>query len=181
IGFGAESLLHRRKGFHFLLEALKRLRNTHAVLGLTFGNGVVPVDQGLPEIRSIGFISNPERQATVYSASDIFVMPSLEDNLPQTGVEALACGTPVIAFDTGGIPDYVKPMETGLLARLADTEDLTARISWLADRPEQRTRMGEEGRKLIVREFHHETQAAKYIDLYRRLLKGQDSRSIQAA
>jgi len=76
-------------------------------------------------------------------------MPSLEDNLPQTGVEAMACGTPVVAFDTGGVPDYVKPMQTGLLAEVGNDVDLAEKIGWLADHRDERHRMSENARALI--------------------------------
>jgi glycosyltransferase involved in cell wall biosynthesis len=101
---------------------------------------------------------------------DFFVMPSLEDNLPQTGIEAMACGLPVVAFDTGGIPDYVQPLETGLLARVGDASALSEQINWLADRPADRVRMGRNARSFVAREFAAHVQANRYIELYESLI-----------
>ena len=86
--------------------------------GLIFGRGDIetPVP-GLTDLLQLGYIADAERQSLVYSAADIVVVPSLEDNLPNVGLKAMACGTPVVGFDIGGSPDFVRPGETGLLAR----------------------------------------------------------------
>ena len=114
IAFGAESLENHRKGFHLLLEALKGL--PLPTIALAFGGGSVAPRAGNCEIMEQGFLSDAETQSTVYSAADLFIMPSLEENLGWTSLEALACGTPVVAFDAGGtsdmVRDGVKPMST---------------------------------------------------------------------
>ena len=182
IGFGAESIENRRKGFRELLHTLTQLSTHHPVIGLAFGGGQID-DRvpGLPEIMHTGFVSDPNQQTAVYSASDILALPSLQDNLPQTGVEAMACGTPVVAFDTGGISDYVKPQQTGLLATAGDVTDLARKLSWVIDHPSARSQMGLNARELIVREFNHDTQAAKYRALYERLLRPQEMLRQRAA
>jgi len=67
----------------------------------------------------------------LYSAADAMVIPSRQDNLPNTGVEAHACATPVMAFNTGGLPDIVEHQRTGYLAKAFDTEDLAHGIAWV--------------------------------------------------
>ena len=182
IGFGAESLENHRKGFQELLKALPQLATTQCVTGLAFGVGTIDESlPGIPDIVTTGYVNDPKKQALIYSAADIFVMPSLEDNLPQTGLEALACGTPVVAFETGGVPDYVHHHKTGLLAKTGDTTHLAHQIDYLADRPQERRRMAENGRALVINEFHHRHQAAKYISLYRNLLAAKFNNSLHAA
>lgn len=173
IAFGAESLTNHRKGFALLLEALARLPADQEVWGLAFGGGKLPESrERLPRIRHLGFVTTPAEQSLAYSAADVFALPSLEENLAQTGVEALACGTPVVAFRTGGLPDYVFPGETGLLAEVGDAEDLARQITWLLQRPEDRQRMGQAGRALIEREYAAIVVARHHRHLYESLLEG---------
>jgi glycosyltransferase involved in cell wall biosynthesis len=182
IGFGADSMTTRRKGARELLEALASLYTTQPIVGLAFGTGPLACgDRRLPEIRQVGFLRDPQLQAAIYSAMDFLVMPSLEDNLPQIGIEAMACGVPVVAFETGGIPDYVRPPETGLLAPVGDAQQLASRIAWLAERRFERNRMGKNARALIVREFAAEKQARRYMELYAELMEQQSRRGRRAA
>jgi glycosyltransferase involved in cell wall biosynthesis len=102
----------------------------------------------------------------VYSASDFFVMPSLGENMPQTVVEAMACGIPTVAFSVGGIPEIVQPGKTGLLATLQDCEGLSQQIQWMIDHPLERKAMGSRSRKLVCDEFDLDRQTEKYLRLY---------------
>jgi glycosyltransferase involved in cell wall biosynthesis len=170
VAFGAEAVDNVRKGVRPLLRAMARLRSSPRVMGVFFGRGTVPViDEALPELRSVGFIGDAEEQAALYSAADLLVLPSLEDNLPQTGLEAMACATPVVGFDVGGIPDFVRHGETGLLANVPDVADLARQIQRLVDSPDERRAMGRQARRLIEREFCQENTAAQYLRLYQRL------------
>jgi glycosyltransferase involved in cell wall biosynthesis len=172
VGFGAASVADRRKGLRLLLAALNRIPNRRRLIGLVFGRGTIPsAERHLPQLTSVGYVDNPASQATVYSAADLLVVPSREELFGLTGLEALACGTPVVAFDCGGIPDYVRPMENGLLARPDDSTDLARQIEWLIDHPDARHRMGQRGRSMVVRQFDVRQQAARHIELYETLLK----------
>ena len=184
VGFGADRLDCIRKGGCQLVMALKRLPRSPSILCITFGGGNLPSDDELPMIKSLGYMHDLGRLALAYSAMDLFVMPSLEDNLPQTGLEAMACGTPVVAFRTGGVPEYVRPFETGLLATVGDAAELSACIEWLVTRPEQMHRMGQEARRMIEREYSLHRQADAYVELYRCLLEERRAgveRSLSAA
>lgn len=171
IAFGAESLENRRKGFHLLLEALERL--SIPTVGLAFGGGEIAAKAGLSEICPQGFIRDAQQQAIVYSAADVFIMPSLEEAFGLTALEAMACGTPVVGFDAGGVPDMVRDGETGRLAQVGDVEDLAAKIEWLVQHAEDRKRMGVRAREVVLTDFHEEKQTAKYIDLYQRIIAEQ--------
>jgi glycosyltransferase involved in cell wall biosynthesis len=150
---------------------LGRVQSATPFIGLVFGGSNFPEGfSNLPEIRRLGFVRCPSDQAVAYSAMNMLVLPSLDDNLPQSGLEAMACGTPVVAFATGGIPDYVRHGETGLLARTGDEEELAAGIKWLVERPDAAIRMGCAAREMTIRDFGLENQARAYLDLYRQLL-----------
>jgi glycosyltransferase involved in cell wall biosynthesis len=171
IGFGADSLNIRRKGMTELIHALRPLTDREDLLILIFGSGEFPETESLPRIHHVGRIAREENLAKVYAAMDLFVLPSLEDNSPQTGLEALSCGIPVVGFNSGGISDYVLHEETGLLARPADSTDLSRNIERLVDAPpEKRRAMSVNGRQLILQRFEQEQQTQAYIDLYEELL-----------
>ncbi|MCH2178483.1 MAG: glycosyltransferase [Mariniblastus sp.] len=176
VGFGAEDINNERKGFHHLLPALEQLAPNEAIECLVFGSGQIPVGSNqLPSIHHFGYIDSLEKQTLFYSACDIVVVPSREDNQPQIGLEAMACGTPVIGFDAGGIPEYVLPEVTGLLAELGNETDLANKIAWLAEQPMLRRTMGDQARKMMEAEFDIRTQTEKYLQLYTNLLSHKTS------
>ena len=171
IAFGADWMEAPRKGLHDFVEALKRLDNRDRLQVVLFGKGSAPRPATeLPRLRHVGYVTDTALQAQLYSAADVFVVPSLEDNLPLTGLEAMACGTPVVGFASGGVPDFVRPQQTGLLAEAGNPGDLARQINWLVQHPQDGRRMGHNAREVIEREFAQEIQVAKYTDLYRQLL-----------
>lgn len=176
VAFGAEDLDNRRKGMPFLWDALDQLETSFPVDALFFGRGKPSkTPSGIRKMHPLGFLSDPHQQRLVYSAADVFVMPSLEDNQPQMGLESMACGTPVVAFDTGGIPEYVLPNETGELAKVGDAKSLSIAIAdMLADEP-KRLRLGKQSRKHIEANFTLALQADNYRKLYEELLGNSSS------
>ena len=87
-------------------------------------------------VTAIDTVKDDHLLAIVYSAADLFVHPALADNLPNGVLESLACGTPAVAFDVGGVGEAVRPMETGYLARYKDAGDLAEGIKCLLDDPD---------------------------------------------
>lgn len=174
LGFGADSLVNRRKGLLELLAALERVRSTAPLVVLVFGGGELPSPlRGGLRMESVGYIREPEKLAHVFSAMDLFALPSLEDNLPQAGLESLACGTPVVAFAAGGIPEFVVPGETGLLAKSGDVDGLASRIQWCLDHPTNLLPMRGSARRLAEVRFQDWGEASRYTQLYRDLLAGR--------
>jgi len=130
IVFGADSLANERKGGHILRESLHKLRDLGAadnVEALFFGASGLNV--GIPS-RNMGYVSDPDWLALIYAAADVFAFPSLEDNAPQTVVEAMLSGTPVVSFPIGNVPELVRHRETGYIARYADVDDFTTGLNW---------------------------------------------------
>ncbi|HEY1096361.1 MAG TPA: glycosyltransferase [Alphaproteobacteria bacterium] len=123
------------KGYHELTEAIAKLKDyisTDEHVICIFGHTFNPVSQlhGFPVIYT-GHIDDDQKLSEIYSAADIMVVPSLIDNAPQTVTESLACGTPVVAFRTCGLPDYITHEKTGYLAQAFDTDDLARGIAYL--------------------------------------------------
>ena len=108
--------------------------------------------------------------ATIYSAADLMVVPSRQDNLPNTAVEAHACGTPVAAFNIGGLPDIVEHQQTGWLAPAFDTENLAQGIIWVLSEQMRLAALGLAGRKTAVERYHPSLIAAQYAALYQAVL-----------
>ncbi len=166
--FGAVGALENsRKGYAELKEALERLpeevrRNS---TGVVFGSADTPVIAGM-ETRSMGVIRDEVKLALVYSACDISVTPSLEDNSPNTILEAMACGLPVVAFGVGGIPELVRDERTGLVARSGDREALSHAILRLLSDATLRNTLGAKARRLAEEQFADHKQAAAYRALY---------------
>ena len=176
--FGAENAEERRKGFQELVAAIGHCRENESfrtladqgkVRVICFGRADAALATlGLPTV-SLGYLTSDEQIARVYAAADIFVLPSLEDNLPNTMLEAMSCATPVIAFDVGGMPDLVTDGKTGLLVPPGDVRALGAAIASLVANPELRADMGRNCRALVTGQYDLKHQARNYLELYRDL------------
>ncbi|MDE0863628.1 MAG: glycosyltransferase [Rubripirellula sp.] len=169
IAFGADSVTNARKGFRFLEDIWPRIDAANT-MGVMFGGGRMAKLNATAEIRHFGYIRDAHLQRSLYSAADVFALPSLEDNLPQTGLESMACGTPVVAFDTGGIPDYVLPGRTGMLAKLGCADSLFENIHWILDHDTERLTMGSKARRLIETNFSQQVEVNQYRDLFASIL-----------
>jgi glycosyltransferase involved in cell wall biosynthesis len=108
--------------------------------------------------------------ALVYAAADIFVAPSIEDNLPNTVMEALACATPSVAFKIGGMPDMIEHQENGYLAKPFEVEDLARVINWVLEDTERYNQLCIRARQKVEQQFTLELQAEKYLELYSDIL-----------
>jgi len=168
--FGAQTLTDRRKGFSELIEALKQVKvhGDKRLCLVSFGrsakNALSSVN--IPTI-DLGEISNDKRLAEVYAAADLFVVPSLEDNYPNTIVESLACGTPVVGFAAGGISDLVDGTRTGLLAKpVGDVGELADAISAGIDRFAGNDAARDACREAVEQTHDPMNIAAKMLDLY---------------
>lgn len=187
--FGAIDGSEKRKGFFELVNAIKFCLNEDVFQKLLHDDKIRLICFGRPshELESIGIpfvtlghLDSDEKIRRAYSAADIFLLPSLEDNLPNTILESMSCGTPVVAFDVGGLPDMVTNGVTGQLVPLSDTRKMGETIIDLIQKPDLRKSMGKEGRKIAEKEYSLSVQAGRYSDLYKDLRPGNKSTS-QAA
>ncbi|WP_228694336.1 glycosyltransferase [Lunatimonas sp.] len=135
ICFGANKVHSPYKGWMYLKEAVSRLaeRVEGSKIGvLIFGSvATEEIMQSIPfPTKFMGFIRDDYTTNLVYNASDVFLAPSLADNLPTTIIESLCCGTPVVGFDTGGIPEMISHGKNGYVANYKDAEDFSKGIEY---------------------------------------------------
>ncbi len=163
--FAAADLHERRKGLHLLEEALRRMDDPPLLL--VAGNGHV---EGGVETRSLGTVSNEQVLADAYRASDVFAVPTLADVLAQTAQESIACGTPCVSFDRGGVTEVVRHLDTGWQARFGDVDELAGGLVELLRDDALLARLSSRCREVAEDEFTVERQVRRYADLYEGLV-----------
>ena len=164
IAFGAMAIDSPYKGWAYLKNSLDVLFNSGYInfIILIFGSGTNPeIADAIPyETKFIGFVDNEYATSVIYNAADVFVTPSLADNLPYTILESLSCGTPVVAFDVGGIPELINHKSNGYLAKYKDANDLASGIEYCINE------------KVIgyrLKEFDHNSMIEKHLNLINRV------------
>jgi len=152
--------MDERKGGHILARALAEvvIPRFPDVIVLAVGGGMIP---NLPNIRPIGYVS-PENVTRYYSAANVFVAPSLADNLPYTVLEAMACEVPVVASRVGGIPEEVEDSVTGRLVTPGSWQELGAALVTMLENPEDAAAMGRAGRRRTEEFFELSDFVSRY-------------------
>lgn len=172
--FGAMSASDRRKGFYLLEQALQSLSESgwadRADL-VVFGASEPPnpTDFGF-KTHYLGKFADEISLALIYAAADVFVAPSLQDNLPNTVMEAIACATPCVAFKIGGMSDMIEHQQNGYLAEPFKIEDLARGIAWVLEDGERHQKLCDRARQKTEQEFTQEIQARHYLSLFNDLL-----------
>jgi glycosyltransferase involved in cell wall biosynthesis len=171
VAFGAAD--DQRKGFDLLANALPHL----GLEVLSFELVVVgqmaprkPPDLGFP-VRYLGHLHDDISLRLIYSAADGVAIPSRCENLPNIGLEANACGTPVVAFDVGGLPELVQHQKTGYLAKAFDLVDLATGIRWVIEDPKRNATLGIAARKRAVEKWSYAVVADAYKGVYEQAVR----------
>lgn len=165
--FLAAEISDTRKGLAHLIQAFKHISNIENTQIVCVGN--VDDEQKIDGIDYLGSIKDKAQMAIIYSSANVFAAPSLADNLPNTILESMACGTPVVAYDVGGISDAVKHMKTGILVKSGQIEDLARGIEFLINNEKCAFEMGRNARKMIEENFTIDLQARRFLELYNNL------------
>ncbi len=169
--FVAQRVSSGNKGAAYLIEACKLLSERHpdiaANMGIVMlgGSGIELAGQFAIPAYPLGYVSDTERIVAAYRAADLFVMPSLSENLPNTIMEAMACGVPCVGFNTGGIPEMIDHRRNGYVAAYKDAADLAAGIRWaLADADAEE--LGRNAVHKVSVSYSQQSVAIKYIEVY---------------
>lgn len=162
--FVADSVSIKRKGFDYLLRAMPLIANKDVHFCSVGKNSC---SEFIDNSTSLGPIMDERLMSVAYSAADVFVIPSLMDNLPNTVIESLCCGTPVIGFPTGGICDMVDDGKNGLLCTEISVSSLADNINkFVSIYSFDRIKISEDAHKT----YNQDIPALNYIKLYEKIL-----------
>lgn len=164
----AHTLTERRKGGEILSEAIQHTSSRPLIL-ITLGHGRLDMRSNTIHVQSLGYIDHERTKVLAYSAADVLVHPAPVDNLPNTVMEAIACGTPVVAFAAGGTPDIIRPGQTGWLADNISPVALARTIDQAIAGLNQGLDLQASCRAVAEAEYSINLQAQRYSELFRSL------------
>lgn len=173
--FGAiEATSDRNKGFHLLQPALQELskftwKDDLEVVIFGASQPENPPDLGF-KTHYLGHLHDAISLATVYSAADVMLVPSLQESFGQTASESFACGTPVVAFNSTGLKDIVDHQQNGYLAKPYEVEDFAKGITWVLENEQRLQKLSFYAREKAEQEFTLELQARRYSALFQEIL-----------
>ncbi len=174
--FVSQKLSDARKGATLLIKAINKIRTYHPrtassiVVALMGSHSAELMSRIHFPCVELGYIAGDERLAKVYSAADLFVLPSTEDNLPNTIMEAMACGVPCVGFDVGGIPEMIDHKKNGYVVPVGNTADFADGIRWIL-KNEEDVPLSENAVEKVKRVYSGDVVTRRYTDLYRSMLE----------
>ena len=177
--FGSVKITDKRKGIDYFIESCKILAEKHPELISNLGVAVYGKESEqlkslVPfQVYALDYISNEKELVNVYNAVDLFVTPSLEENLPNTIMEAMACGIPCVGFNVGGIPEMIDHLHNGYVADYKSAEDFANGIHWTLSESEYQS-LSEEARRKVTSSYSESTIAKKYIEVYNKIIGHND-------
>ena len=166
--FGAQWLNEYRKGGDLLRETIAQIDFPCVLFAFGAGTPDLPSSEMIT-VKSFGSLQEDMSLALLYSAADVFICASRQENLPNTVAEALACGTPCAAFDIGGLPEMIEHQKTGWLAKPFDPIDLAAGIKWLVTHP-NRSFLQAAARSKALADYSLNITSQRFADLFTELL-----------
>jgi len=167
--FVSQRVTNRNKGMHYLIEACRQL-DTPGVEVVILGGHAEEVAGQLPlKAHPLGYVSDEQRIVSIYQAVDVFVLPSLSENLPNAIMEAMACGVPCVGFRVGGIPEEVDHRQNGYVADYRSAEDLARGIRWILDEADYES-LSSQAVSKVIRQYSQQSVALRYLDVYQQAM-----------
>ncbi|MBO4850256.1 MAG: glycosyltransferase family 4 protein [Prevotella sp.] len=173
--FVSQRVTNTYKGMDYLVEACRLLVEGHPEMGeqcavVVLGGHAEEVEGMLPlKAYPLGYVSDEQRVVDVYNAADVFVLPSLSENLPNTIMEAMACGVPCVGFKVGGIPEEIDHLKTGYVAEYRSGRSLMEGIHWVLCQADRQALAQASVRK-VAANFSQDSVALRYIEVYNHAL-----------
>lgn len=171
--FGALSATtDKRKGFNHLVAALRHLETDSnlPLRAVIFGADKASMESAIP-YTALGRLNDDITLALAYAAADVMVVPSTQEAFGKTAIEAMACGTPVVSFDTTGLQDIVEHRVNGYRAECFSARDLAHGILWTVEDESRQDQLSQQSRHKVKTHFSFEIQAQQYINLYQKLIE----------
>ena len=174
--FGSVKLTDKRKGIDYMVEACRLLAKQHPALKeqlalVAVGMHAAELQPLVPfKVHNMGYVREEHQLAEIYNAADLYVIPSLDENLPNTIMEAMACGTPCVGFPTGGIPEMIDHLKNGYLTKEHSAEQLAEGIYTLLTTPAYES-LSHEAVAKVNACYSGRSVANQYGQLYAKLLK----------
>lgn len=173
--FVSQRVTNRYKGMDYLVEACQKLAKQHP--DMVAQTGIIILGGHAEEVASqlpfktypLGYVSDEKQIVRVYNAADVFVLPSLSENLPNTIMEAMACGVPAVGFNVGGIPEEIDHQKNGYVAAYRDAEDLAHGLRWVLFEA-GREQMAQAAISKVAHSYSQSAVAMKYIEVYEEAL-----------
>jgi len=164
--FASQRVTNENKGMSYLIDACRQLADIPDIGILILGGHAEEVVGQLPlEAYPLGYVNDEKRIVDVYNAADVFVLPSLSENLPNTIMEAMACGVPCVGFKVGGIPEEIDHRRNGYVAEYRHAEDLARGIRWILTEADYASLCADAVRK-VVHSYSQQSVAMKYLEIY---------------
>lgn len=169
IAFIAADASNRYKGFMYLKQALDKIKYPEDYVLLVVGKSkqVKTINQTF-QVVHFGYIKEKEKLNEIYNMADIFILPSLQDNFPCVTLEAMAAGTPVLAFETGGIPEQIDD-SCGWIVKEKSPEKLSEKIEEIFEKEDLIKEKGKNARKRVEKYFEEDNMIEKYIKIYKQV------------
>lgn len=172
--FGSLKVSDKRKGIDYLIESCNLLAEKHPELKeslgvVVFGNQSQLLEKLLPfKVYALPYVTDEHRLVDVYNAVDLFVTPSLEENLPNMIMEAMACGVPCVGFNVGGIPEMIDHLHNGYVAQYKSSEDFANGIFWVLN-DHNYAALADQACRKAVANYSENIIAKKYTDVYNKI------------
>jgi len=170
--FASQRVTNENKGMSYLIEACRKLHTkgqTPCELVILGGHAEEVVAQLPLKAHPLGYVNDEQRIVNVYQAVDVFVLPSLSENLPNTIMEAMACGVPCVGFKVGGIPEEIDHQKTGYVAEYRDSSDLAKGISWILEEADYEA-LSERCVHKVAQCYSQQSVAIRYLDVYQQAM-----------
>ena len=173
--FVSQRVTQERKGMKYFIEAIEKMVADHpevkddTVIAILGGKAEEVASQLPLPCYPLGYISDERRIVSVYNSADVFVLPSLEDNLPNTIMESMACGVPCVGFQVGGIPEMIDHRRNGYVAALGNSADLATGIHWVL-RETDYALLSQQAVQKVLSTYSQRAVAMAYIEVYNQAL-----------
>lgn len=166
--FVSQRVTNHNKGMDYLVEACDMLKDIQQLGVVILGGHAEDITTQLPTF-PLGYVNDEHRIVDVYNAVDVFVLPSLSENLPNTIMEAMACGVPCVGFRVGGIPEEIDHKQNGYVADYRSAEDLARGIRWILTEADYES-LSQHAVQKVAQNYSQQSVALKYLDVYQQAM-----------